>query len=125
LQHLACVRGREKNEAIAYNHKRRKDWGLDENNDVCLGGDLVGLFCFVFKELESIAVLVNRHHEQGTPYKGQHFTGRAYSFQKLSPLLSRLEHGSIQADIALAKELRVLHLHPKEARSSLASKKLA
>ncbi|XP_063135216.1 copine-5 isoform X3 [Rattus norvegicus] len=38
--------------------------------------------------------------------------------QRFSPLSSRREHGSIQAGM-VQEELRVLHLHPKEARNRL------
>ena len=43
--------------------------------------------------------------------------------QRFSSLLSRQEHGSIQADMVQA-ELRVLHLHLKAASRILASRQL-
>jgi hypothetical protein len=43
--------------------------------------------------------------------------------QRFSPLSSRWEHGSIQANVGLEK-LRVLPLVPKAARRRLASKQL-
>jgi hypothetical protein len=42
--------------------------------------------------------------------KGKHFIGAGLEFQRFHPLSSRWEHGSIQADMVLEKELRILHL---------------
>jgi hypothetical protein len=38
---------------------------------------------------------MNRHHDQGKSYKGQHLIGAILQVQRFSPLLSRWEHGSI------------------------------
>ena len=59
---------------------------------------------------------MNRHHDQGKSYKKQHLIGAGLQVQRFSPLSSRQEHGSIQADVVLEKELRVLDLDPKTAR---------
>jgi hypothetical protein len=56
---------------------------------------------------------MKRHHDQG-----KHLIGASLQVQRFSPVSSWQEHGSIQAGMAI-KELRVLHLHPKEARSRL------
>ena len=64
-----------------------------------------------------------RHHDQGNSYKGQHLVRVGLQVQRFSPLPSRQEHGSIQAGIVL-EELRVLHLHLKDARRRLASRQL-
>jgi hypothetical protein len=61
---------------------------------------------------------VNRHHDQGNSYK-EHL-GLTCRF---SPLSSRWEHGSIQADVRL-EEHRFLHLVPKVVRRRLASRQL-
>jgi hypothetical protein len=66
---------------------------------------------------------VNRHHDQGKSYKGQHLIGAGLQVQKFSPLSSRQKHGSIQADMG-QKELRVLHLHPKADSRRLTSRQL-
>ena len=50
-----------------------------------------------------VPIAVNRHHDHGNCYKGKHFIGVAYSSV-------HHHHGSMQADIVLEKELRVLHL---------------
>jgi hypothetical protein len=42
---------------------------------------------------------VNRYHDQGKTYKGQHLIGAGLQVQRFSPLSSRQEHGSIQAGI--------------------------
>jgi hypothetical protein len=44
--------------------------------------------------------------------------GPGLQVQRFSPLSSRQKHGSIQAGM-VQEELRVLHLHPKEARNRL------
>jgi hypothetical protein len=36
--------------------------------------------------------------------------GAGLQVQRFSPVLSRQEHGSIQADMVLEKDLRILHL---------------
>jgi hypothetical protein len=51
---------------------------------------------------------------QGISYKEQHLIGAGLQVQRFSPLLSRWEHGSIQAGIVQEK-LRVLHLYLKAA----------
>ena len=58
---------------------------------------------------------MNRHHDQGNSYKGQHLTGAGLQFQRFSPLklwqeTHGREHGSVQAHMVPEKELRVLHL---------------
>jgi hypothetical protein len=66
---------------------------------------------------------VNRHHDQGKSYEGQHIFGAGLQVQKFSPLSSRWEHGSIQAGMVQV-ELRVLHLHLKAASGRLISGQL-
>ena len=66
---------------------------------------------------------VNRHHDQDNSYKGQHLIGIGLQVQRFSSLSSRWEYGSIQADM-VQKELRILHLHLKAARRSMASMQL-
>ena len=66
---------------------------------------------------------VNRHHDQGKSYKGQHLIGAGLQVQRFSPLSSRKEHGSIQAGM-VQEELSVLHLHLKAASRMLASRQL-
>jgi len=61
---------------------------------------------------------VNRHHDQCKFYKGEHLIGADLQVQRFSPSSSRWEHGSIQAGM-VQEELRVLHLHLKEARNTL------
>jgi hypothetical protein len=67
---------------------------------------------------------VNRHHEQGISYKGQHLIGAGLQVQRVSPLSSRQEHRSIQAGMVMEKELRVPHLHLEAAKRKLASRQL-
>jgi hypothetical protein len=62
---------------------------------------------------------MNRHHDQGNCYKGQHLTGAGLQVQRFSPLSSRQEHGSVQAGMMQA-ELRVVHLHLKAVGRILA-----
>jgi hypothetical protein len=70
-----------------------------------------------------VSIAVNRHHDQGNSYKGQHLFGAGLQVQKFSPLLSRQEHGSIQASIAW-ELLRVLHLVSKTNRRRLVPRQL-
>jgi hypothetical protein len=65
---------------------------------------------------------VSRHHDQGKSYKGRHLIGAGLQVQRISPLLSKDKHGSIQA--GMVQELRVLHLHLKAASRILASRQL-
>jgi hypothetical protein len=53
---------------------------------------------------------VKRHYDQGNSYKRRHFTGVVYSFRGLVHYHHGRKHGSMQADMVLEKELRVLHL---------------
>ena len=57
---------------------------------------------------------MNRHHDQGKSYKGQHLVGAGSQVQRFSTLSSWWEHGSIQAG-TVQTELRILHLHLKAA----------
>jgi hypothetical protein len=64
---------------------------------------------------------VNRHHDQGKYYEGQHLIRAGLQVQRFSPLSSRWEQSSIQAG-TVEVELRVLHLNA--AGGKLASRKL-
>ena len=64
---------------------------------------------------------MKRHHDQDNLYKGKHLIGAGLQFQSFSPLSSWKKHGSMQADMVLEKEPRVLHLDPKAARRRLSS----
>ena len=64
---------------------------------------------------------MNRHHGQGSSYKGNIKLGLAYKFR--GSLSSRWEHGSIQVDMVW-EELRVLHLHLKATSRILSSRQL-
>jgi hypothetical protein len=66
---------------------------------------------------------MNRHHDQGMSYKGQHLIGARLQVQRFSSLSSRKEHGSTQA-VMVQEELRVLRLHLKVVSGRLASRKL-
>jgi hypothetical protein len=60
------------------------------------------------------------HHDQGNSYEEQHLIGAGLQVQRFSPLSSRWEHGSIQADMG-PEELRVLYLHLKAVSRILPS----
>ena len=49
---------------------------------------------------------VNRHHDQGTSYKGHLIIRAALQVQRFTPLSSRQERGSIQAAM-VQEELKV------------------
>jgi hypothetical protein len=59
---------------------------------------------------------MKRHHDQDNSYKGKHSVGAGLQFQRFIHYHHGRKHGSIQADIVLEKELRVLHLDPKAVR---------
>ena len=56
---------------------------------------------------------VKRHHDQGNSHKDKLL---AYSFRGSVYYHHGRKHGSMQADMVLEKELRVLHLDLKAAR---------
>jgi hypothetical protein len=57
--------------------------------------------------------MVNRYHDQGKSYKGQHLIGSGLQVQRFSPLSLRREHDSIQAGMVL-EQPRVLHHDPSQ-----------
>jgi hypothetical protein len=65
--------------------------------------------------LVKVSIAVKRDHDQSNSYKGQHLIGAGLQVQRFSPLSSRQEHGSIQADVRL-EELKILHLNPRWTR---------
>jgi hypothetical protein len=73
--------------------------------------------------LVRVSIAVNRHHDQGNSYKGQHLIGAGLQVQRFSPLSSRWEHGNFQADM-VQEELTVLHLHLKATSRILTSRQL-
>ena len=58
---------------------------------------------------------MNRHHLEGNSCKEQYLIVSGLQVLRFSSVWSRQEHGSFQASIS-QKELRVLHLHSKEAK---------
>jgi hypothetical protein len=61
---------------------------------------------------------VNRHHDQGNSYKGQHLIGAGLQVLRFSPLSSWWEYGSVQADVGL-EEPKVLHFDSKADKRKL------
>jgi hypothetical protein len=59
-------------------------------------------------------VPVKRHHDQGNFYSRKHLK-IAYSFRGLVHHYHGRKHGSVQADMVLARELIVIHLELKAA----------
>ena len=55
-------------------------------------------------------IAVKGHHDQCNSYKGKHLIRLAYSFRGSVHYHHGGKHGSIQADMMLEKELRVLHI---------------
>jgi hypothetical protein len=53
---------------------------------------------------------VNRHHDQGRSYKGQHLIGA-----DLPSIIIKVDQGNMQAGM-VQKELRVQHLHHRQLR---------
>jgi hypothetical protein len=65
------------------------------------------------------AIQRNPVSDQDNSYKGKHLIGASLLFQRFSPLLSLWKHGSVQADMVLEKELRVLHLDQEEQEGTV------
>ena len=64
--------------------------------------------------LVRIFIAVKRHHDQGNSYKEKHLTGAGLLFRDFILCHYGGKHGSIQVDMVLEKELRVLHLDLQE-----------
>ena len=57
-----------------------------------------------------VSIAVKRQHELGNSYKRKTFNLRlAYSFRGLDYYHHDRKHGSVQAEVILERELRVLH----------------
>ena len=56
-----------------------------------------------------VFIALKRYHDHGNSYKGKHLTGVAYSSEAQHiPIM--VGHSSMQADMVLERQLRVLHL---------------
>ena len=53
---------------------------------------------------------MKRHHDHGKSYKEKHLIGAGLQFRGAVHYQHGRKHGSVQADMVLEKELRVLHL---------------
>ena len=53
---------------------------------------------------------MKKHHDHGNSYKGKHLIGAGLQFRDLVHYHHGGKHGSMQADMVLEKELRVLHI---------------
>jgi hypothetical protein len=53
---------------------------------------------------------VKKHHNQGNSYKYKHELRLVYRFRGSVHYYHTRKHGSMQADMGLKKELRILHL---------------
>ena len=54
-----------------------------------------------------VSIAVKRHHDYSSCYKGKHL-GLAHNFRGVVHYCHGRNHGSMQADVVLEKELRVL-----------------
>ena len=59
---------------------------------------------------------MKRHHDQGNSIKGKHFIVATLQVQRFIHYHHGRKYSSLQADMVLGKELRVLHQDPKAAR---------
>ena len=71
----------------------------------------------VFTSEVRVSIAVQAHHDQVKSYKEQYLIEAVLRVQRIC-LLSRLEHGRIQADVGL-EEPKVLCLDPKADRRRL------
>jgi hypothetical protein len=63
-----------------------------------------------FTHLVRVSIAVKRHHDQSNSYRCKHFIGAALQFRGWVHYHHGGKYGSMQADMLLEKELRVLHL---------------
>ena len=82
------------------------------------------LFVAMYPTATEVSSAISLGHEElcceetrdhGNPYKRKHFIGAGLQFRGLVHYHHGGKHGSIQADVVLEKELRVLHLDLKAA----------
>jgi hypothetical protein len=66
---------------------------------------------------------VNRQHDQGNSYKGQHLIGAGLQVQRFSPVSSLQELSYLQAGM-IWEEPRVLYLVPKATMRTLVLRRL-
>jgi hypothetical protein len=65
-----------------------------------------------------VSITVKRHHDQGNSDKRQHLILAGLQFQNSVHYHHGRKHSSVQVGM-VQEDLRVLHLHPKEARRKL------
>ncbi|KAL6091852.1 hypothetical protein STEG23_032202, partial [Scotinomys teguina] len=58
-----------------------------------------------------VLLAVKRHHDYGNYYKGKHLIGVVDYSSEVQSIIIMVGLGSMQADMVLEKELRVLHLY--------------
>ena len=64
----------------------------------------------------SCSISLKRHRDQDNSYKGECLIRAGLQFRGLVHYHHGRKHGSVQADMVLEKELRVLHLDPLGSR---------
>ena len=57
-----------------------------------------------------VSIAVKRHHEHGNSYKGKHLIGAGLQFRGLVHYHHGRKRGSVQSDMMLEKESRILRL---------------
>ena len=62
-----------------------------------------------------VSIAVKRRYDHDDSYKGKHLLGMAYTYRSLVHYRHGEKHESIQADIVLEKELRVLYFDSQAA----------
>ena len=65
--------------------------------------------------LVRVSIAVERHHDHRNSYKGRHLIGGDLQFRGSVHYHHVGKHDSVQADVVLEKELRVLHWDPQAA----------
>ncbi|KAL6084023.1 hypothetical protein STEG23_029938 [Scotinomys teguina] len=59
-----------------------------------------------------VSITVKRHHDHSNSYKEKTFHWGWLTVSEVESIIIRAEHGGMQADMVLEKELRVLHPDP-------------
>jgi hypothetical protein len=63
---------------------------------------------------------MKRHHDHSNSYKGKHFIGAGFPVAEVQSIIVMVgKHDSMQADMVLEKEPRVLHFDLKEQKETV------
>ena len=70
--------------------------------------------------LVQISISVSRHHDRINSHIGKLLSGASLQF-RVQSIIIMVGHGSMQADVMLKKEMRLLHFDPQSTEGDCAS----